>query len=470
MSSSSEEKPSSFYIEDLPSNIDESLLKSHISSKIKFLSLTLTPTTDNKSIAKVDYLISDIKDISILEELDDTEIPNTNTKIKIKYSKPNENTSSTVLTHNIKTSTFKLGEEIIYNIPYHEHIDTHFARSKGDEYLIFIDNDTIEKQRNVINHFITKIGSNILSGSGIMNVSLPINIFDQRSLIEVFAHQCRLTPYFFEKAGEEEDEFERLKLLTAFAISRIHLSVTQLKPFNPIWGETFQAKIGDTKLYLEQSSHHPPIYHFYQVGKNFKSFGYQMPEASTGPNHIKAWTLGKYFIQFKDGQKYLIYPCDLEMTGTLFGDRTYQIKGQFYVVNLSGDFMSYIEFNPETRGFFGKMFNKKNTFPDFYSGFIAKKDQFDYDEKNDKYSPKDNVTKLNQFSGEWSHNCLVDEEEVYWEKDDEKFKLFPLERMEYTLQSDSSVREDCLYLKEGNEDMADKAKIEMEEIQRRDRK
>lgn len=41
------------------------------------------------------------------------------------------------------------------------------------------------------------------------------------------------------------------------------MSVTQLKPFNPIWGETFQAKIGDTNVYLEQTSHHPPIYHFY---------------------------------------------------------------------------------------------------------------------------------------------------------------------------------------------------------------
>ena len=40
------------------------------------------------------------------------------------------------------------------------------------------------------------------------------------------------------------------------------MSVTQLKPFNPIWGETFQCKIGETKLYLEQTSHHPPIFHF----------------------------------------------------------------------------------------------------------------------------------------------------------------------------------------------------------------
>ena len=42
--------------------------------------------------------------------------------------------------------------------------------------------------------------------------------------------------------------------------------------------------------------------------------------------------------------------------------------------------------------------------------------------------------------------------------------------MSYTLQSDSTLREDCMYLKEGDFDKASKAKVEMEEIQRRDRK
>ena len=43
-----------------------------------------------------------------------------------------------------------------------------------------------------------------------MNVSLPINIFDQRSLLEVFAHQCTVATYFLEKAGQEEDPLKKL--------------------------------------------------------------------------------------------------------------------------------------------------------------------------------------------------------------------------------------------------------------------
>ena len=48
-----------------------------------------------------------------------------------------------------------------------------------------------------------------------------------------------------------------------FAISTVHMAVAQLKPFNPILGETFQTKINDVMFYMEQTSHHPPIFNYY---------------------------------------------------------------------------------------------------------------------------------------------------------------------------------------------------------------
>jgi hypothetical protein len=47
---------------------------------------------------------------------------------------------------------------------------------------------------------------------------------------------------------------------------------------------------------------------------------------------------------------------------------------------------------------------------------------------------------------------------------------YDLYRLEYTLPSDSTFREDILYLKSGNEDEAQKAKTKLEEVQRNDRK
>ena len=46
-----------------------------------------------------------------------------------------------------------------------------------------------------------------------MNISLPIKIFDEQSLLESFAHQHALAPFFLEKAGREEFGLEKMKLV-----------------------------------------------------------------------------------------------------------------------------------------------------------------------------------------------------------------------------------------------------------------
>lgn len=66
-----------------------------------------------------------------------------------------------------------------------------------------------------------------------------------------------------EKGGQQTCPIEKIKYSTAFAITKFHLSGAQLKPFNPILGETFQCKVLDSQFYLEQTSHHPPIANFY---------------------------------------------------------------------------------------------------------------------------------------------------------------------------------------------------------------
>jgi len=49
-----------------------------------------------------------------------------------------------------------------------------------------------------------------------MSVSLPIKIFDQRSILETFSHQHALAPYFLEKAGREEFAMEKIKLVRIY--------------------------------------------------------------------------------------------------------------------------------------------------------------------------------------------------------------------------------------------------------------
>lgn len=75
---------------------------------------------------------------------------------------------------------------IKYPYEYHKMIKTDFEKKSGSSGLVFKNKKIIEKQRAVMGYLLKKIGMNLLKGKSIMNVSLPINIFDVRSHIEVY--------------------------------------------------------------------------------------------------------------------------------------------------------------------------------------------------------------------------------------------------------------------------------------------
>jgi hypothetical protein len=158
----------------------------------------------------------------------------------------------------------KENEVIEYPMEYDKLLHSEYERKFGSDGMLFTNNTIIDKQRAVAGYMIKKIGLNLIKGKSIMNISLPINIFDTRSILELYAWQNAYAAILLEKAGTVKgNALEKIKYSTAFAITRFHLSGAQLKPFNPILGETFQCKIGDSNFYFEQTRHHPPILNFY---------------------------------------------------------------------------------------------------------------------------------------------------------------------------------------------------------------
>jgi hypothetical protein len=79
----------------------------------------------------------------------------------------------------------KEGEIIEYKKEYHKLFHTEYERKLGADGLIFLNNNVIDKQRATAGYLIKNIGLNLIKGKSIMNVSLPINIFDTRSIIEL---------------------------------------------------------------------------------------------------------------------------------------------------------------------------------------------------------------------------------------------------------------------------------------------
>lgn len=61
---------------------------------------------------------------------------------------------------------------------------------------------------------IKQLGSNLISGKSIMNMSLPVEIFDKRSMLELIADTLGFLPHYLTRAAKESNPVEQMKLVT----------------------------------------------------------------------------------------------------------------------------------------------------------------------------------------------------------------------------------------------------------------
>ena len=122
-------------------------------------------------------------------------------------------------------------------------------------------------------------------------MSLPVKMFEPKSTLQRIVDAVSYAPHFITKACDIEDPLERFKHVIATPIAAMHLCTGQLKPFNPILGETLEAELADgSKLYCEHISHHPPItcMSMEDVNGRYSYNGSVECTASLGANHLKA--------------------------------------------------------------------------------------------------------------------------------------------------------------------------------------
>ena len=162
------------------------------------------------------------------------------------------------------------------------------------------DKKTISLQRRTGTHLIRKMGANMLKGCSIMNVSLPVRIFQPNSVLHLLADNYTLSPHFLEKGCQLSDPVERLKQVAGFIVATLHTTLLQEKPFNPVLGETFQAQIGSYAVVLEQVAHHPPISAIYLNAPKFYIYGSHELWAKTSPNSCRSGKSGRAHIRIRD--------------------------------------------------------------------------------------------------------------------------------------------------------------------------
>lgn len=167
--------------------------------------------------------------------------------------------------------------------------------------------EIVSMLRGAAGDLIKQIGKKILSGDfNLTTVSFPIKVMVPYTILQMIARSFFQIPYFM-SFTKEADVVERLKLTICATVSPFFCSSFFLKPMNPVLGETYQCMYQDgSKIYVEQTSHHPPVSHFEMYGPN-KSFyiaGYSKFGSSAGLNSLTVTNKGKRFIRFPDGVQF----------------------------------------------------------------------------------------------------------------------------------------------------------------------
>ena len=335
--------------------------------------------------------------------------------------------------------------------------------------LLYINEEEKKIGYEAVKYLISKFSKNALEGKSVLNISLPVFMFDKRTLHMAFAYEQRLAPIFLTKAALCKDKFERLKWITTYLISCLHMSVFQLKPFNPIIGETYQCRIGNLDIYIEQTVNHPITLNIYckDINENYIIYGYLIMDASIFINSVISTRLGKCFIKFKDGSLFKIRLPGIIVKGISIGDRTFNYCDKCLVEDLTNNLCSYIEMNPDEPGYIASFFKSKKTFPDHFRGKIVDLKSVKPNENSADHELNQNAKSYGNIEGDWTSYICFDDIE-YWNND--KIKPLTIYSHEFTLPSDGRYRGDLINLINGNQEQSQIEKEKLEVRQRQDRK
>ena len=350
-----------------------------------------------------------------------------------------------------------------------------FNMSK-DGTLKIANKDLRDKQKAVIKKIFAKAAATILEGKNVIGMSLPINIFQERSTIERLLDLFRFFPYYCNLACEAENEIERIKFLAAALVGSCQYQMDQWKPFNPILGETFQGHFDEnTEMSVEHTSHHPSISNFYMTGKGWKCYGALVYNAKIKANKVIAFTENWSTLEFDDGIVLKFTWPSLEMGNFIFGVRKMSMVRNIVVKSEKAKVKCLIRFNKEVKrrlmGLLSKWeYNVLEGSLYIYNPAkeLAMKKKKWYDTMLGFNKMADSEMELEKVSGNWLKNLLFNKEE-YWNANQEGIskRQIPLENC---LPSSYRYREDLCWVHYNNEEFAQKWKIMLEVQQREDKK
>ncbi|RHZ42958.1 hypothetical protein DYB26_009230, partial [Aphanomyces astaci] len=311
------------------------------------------------------------------------------------------------------------------------------------------DKDIAKKQNGVLMEVIKNMGTKLLDGKSAVSLSLPVRIFEPRTMLDRLVDLYLYAPNYLSAANDATDMVERFKLTMAFAVAGWHHTVGCMKPFSPILGETMQAEFVDgATVHCEHASHHPPISYAQIVGPKYKVHSYSILNGSLQTNCIVQVQQGPVRVTFLDGAVIEFTLPAIRMGGFLWGDRVVELVGSIHFQDKANGISCELKLNPdEKKGMFAS--NKVPT--DRFRGTLVSK--------------MDDVCEV---SGSWLEELRFGDH-VYWNLQTDR--CAPVVRLpdDKVLPSDSRNRQDLKFLGQDDLDEAQEWKLTLEKLQRADR-
>ena len=307
--------------------------------------------------------------------------------------------------------------------------------------LVLTDKALAQKFNGVVTKMMKSMVSSFFSRKPI---SLSVSIFEPKSTLQRISESWIFSQKFLSIACiYSNNPLERFKNCISFAISGFYISARQLKPFNPILGETFEGKLSENiSIYCEQISHYPTIARFLLIDNLLKYKFYGFHEFLTKNKKLGSLVTverkGPNTIHFSDGIKIIYNIPKLRLINcTSDIDRSSYFKGYMICVDTINNLKAVIKFAGNK--------NKINDFEGYIQNFnFPKNYKFDVIAEN-KYA-KSKTAKLNVLSnikGSWL-DCLYFDDKIYWNVNDEIPET--VSTIKYPIPSDGRFREDLIWV------------------------
>ena len=324
-----------------------------------------------------------------------------------------------------------------------------------DNGIYCLKKDIVEKQSGIIKEVIVKLTKCIWTG-GVMSLSLPIRIFEPRSMLERITDWFSFAPVLLTKAGGIGNKIEAFKYVISFSISALFRSSEQLKSLNPMLGETYQCEWEDgSKMYLEHTCHTPPISHLYlKSSKNLYTVSGYIDMEMGGvlktmiSNTMQIIPKGKITVYLPENDQTICFQFPkVTMGGALWGERYMYFSDHMKFEDRKNNLKCVISFangRKELKGkrihdIYGRIFNYN-----YVANHDDPNEPFYCDSMPSHPFPLYNKDIVSEITGSWLEEIKFDNKVYFNIKNSSQPQIYPSKEV---LNSDSRYREDKQWLK-----------------------